>query len=134
MVKWIQIIVDQGDLNGLLPMGYCYTCGAGIPMDEAQVTKWWRKAVRRGQSSVEFNLGEAYITGFGEVKENKENTIKWIKSSAEHGHKPAQETLSKIKNGGLKPQKNTFVPNSPFVVGDDHLFLGTTVSRTKTDR
>ena len=45
-------------------------------MDEAQAVKWWRKAAKWGQPPAEFNLGEAYITGFGGVKGNKEKAIK----------------------------------------------------------
>ena len=34
-------------------------------MDEAKAIKWWRKAAKLGQPFAEFNLGEAYITGYG---------------------------------------------------------------------
>ena len=94
--------------------GNCYACGAGVPLDEAQAIKWWRKAAKQGQPSAEFSLGEAYITGYGGVKENKENAIKWIKSSAEHGHKSAQEVYGKIEKWGFENVKKYLYPKIPF--------------------
>jgi NAD+--asparagine ADP-ribosyltransferase len=91
-------------------------------MDEAQAIKLWRKAAENGQPSAEFNPGEAYITGFGGVKENREKAIKRIKSSADHGHKPAQEVFGKIEKWVFDNVKKNCIPKSHFIAGDDQPF------------
>ncbi len=92
-VKWIQKLVEQDDGWGQRSMGFCYACGYGVSMDAAKAIKWWRKAAKNEEPNAEYDLGEAYITGYGGVKENKEKAIKWIRSSAEHGNKQAQNVL-----------------------------------------
>ena len=82
-------------------------------MDEAQTIKWWRKAAKKGQPSAEFNPGEAYITGFGGEKDNREKKIKWIKSSAEHGRKSAREVFGKIEKWGYENMKNNLYLTPP---------------------
>ena len=89
-------------------------------MDEAKAIRWWRKATKLGQPFAEFNLGEAYITGYGGVKENKEKAIKWIKSSAEHGHKSAQEVYCKIEKWGFENVKKYLYPKIPFHIWRRH--------------
>jgi len=59
-----------------------------------------RQNLKKRHASAGFNLGEAYIAATGGMKENKEKAIKWIKSSAEHGHIPAQEVFVRIEKRG----------------------------------
>ena len=83
-------------------------------MDEAKAIKWWRKAAKLGQPFAEFNLGEAYITGYGGVKENKEKAIKWIKKFGGTWPQIGTGSHGKIEKWGFENVKKYLYPKIPF--------------------
>jgi uncharacterized protein len=44
-------------------MGLMYAEGQGVPEDDAEAVKWYRKAAEQGLAEAQFNLGEMYAYG-----------------------------------------------------------------------
>ena len=42
-----------------------YANGRGVPKDEAEAVKWYRKAADQGDAKAQVELGECYMCGFG---------------------------------------------------------------------
>ena len=42
-----------------------YDNGQGVPEDDMEAVKWWRKAAEQGDEAAQYNLGIAYANGIG---------------------------------------------------------------------
>ena len=66
-----------------------YHNGEGVPKDEAEAAKWYRKAAEKGLASAQHNLGLCYDNGEGVPKDEAE-AAKWYRKAAEQGYAEAQ--------------------------------------------
>ena len=46
-------------------LGFMYQEGRGVPQDDAEAAKWYRKAAERGNAHSQTNLGSMYQEGRG---------------------------------------------------------------------
>jgi uncharacterized protein len=54
---------EQGDANAQFKLGLMYYNGEGVPEDDAEAVKWYRKAAEQGLAGAQFNLGVMYAYG-----------------------------------------------------------------------
>jgi TPR repeat protein len=100
-----------------------YAKGEGVPEDDAEAVKWYRKAAEQGNAQAQSNLGLMYDNGEGVPEEDAE-AVKWIRKAAEQGDPRAQFHL------GLMYAKGKGVPEDDVAAyawysvaaasGDDH--------------
>ena len=83
---------EQGDSTAQFNLGWIYLNGKGIPKDDKQASRWFKKSAEQGHSEAQYILGRMYHSGQGVVKDNKES-VKWFRKSAEQGHPKAQNNL-----------------------------------------
>jgi TPR repeat protein len=69
-----------------------YSNGKGVPEDDAEAVKWYRKAAEQGHEFAQYNLGLMYANGRG-VAADKNEARKWYRKAAEQGHAEAQYDL-----------------------------------------
>ena len=74
-----------------------YADGAGVPQDNAEAVKWYRKAADQGHVDAQCNLGKAYYVGLG-VLESATEAMKWFRKAAEQGHEGAQDMVTAFEN------------------------------------
>ena len=67
-----------------------YDNGEGVPEDDREAAKWYRKAAEQGDASAQFNLGGMYATGEG-VPEDYVMAYVWANLSAAQGKKEAND-------------------------------------------
>ena len=48
--KTIQERADAGDVDAQFNLGVMYAYGNGVPQDDVEATKWYRKAADQGQA------------------------------------------------------------------------------------
>jgi len=60
-----------------------YAYGEGVPKDEMEAAKWYRKAAERGSALGQSNLGHAYFTGQGVAKDEIEAYKWWLLAKAQ---------------------------------------------------
>lgn len=58
--------------------------GKGIPKDEVEALKWYRKAAEQGYAPAQNILGVTYTTGHGVPNDDVE-AVKWYRKAAEQG-------------------------------------------------
>ncbi len=68
---------ESGDPKAQAELGFCYMSGTGVPKDEVEAVKWYRKAAEQGEARGQFSLGVCYENGMGVPKDEVE-AYKWL--------------------------------------------------------
>ena len=71
-----------------LCLGLSYDKGLGVPQNDMEAAKWFRKSAEQGYTEAQFCLGFCYEYGCGVVQNDKE-AIKWYRKAAAKGHDEA---------------------------------------------
>jgi len=89
----------QGEAWAQFNLGIMYDNGDGVPENDAEAVKWFRKAADQGYAVAQFNLGLMYANGEG-VPENDAEAVKWFRKAAEQGYADAQFNLGVMYANG----------------------------------
>jgi TPR repeat protein len=76
-----------------------YDNGLGVPEDDAEAVKWYRKAAEQGNASAQYYLGFMYANGEG-VPQDDAEAEKWHRKAAEQGFSFAQVGLGMMYLSG----------------------------------
>jgi uncharacterized protein len=101
---------EQGYASAQYNLGIAYANGRGVPQDDKEAVKWWRKAAEQGYASAQYNLGVMYDNGRGVPQDYKE-AAKWYRKAAEQGGADAQYNLGVMYGNGegvLKDNVNAY--------------------------
>ena len=93
------------DADALFNLGVLYENGRGVPQDDAEAVKWYRKAAEQGSASAQYNLGLLYGAGQG-VPQDYAEAVKWYRKPAEQGDWEGLEKTSEIYLGGYGVPKD----------------------------
>src|SRR6266576_6357511 len=80
----IQALAKKGDKEAQTALGNLYFEGVGVPQDDKEGFKWYRRAAEEGDAVGQNNLGACYEHGRG-VATNITNAVMWYRKSAEQG-------------------------------------------------
>ena len=78
-----------GDAMAQFHLGVMYHKGEGVPQDDAETAKWFRRAAEQGLAVAQFNFGVAYHKGMG-VPQDDAEAVRWFRRAAEQGLAQAQ--------------------------------------------
>ena len=71
--------------------------GRGVPQDEAEAVRWYRRAADQGHAAAQYNLGGLYLYAEGRgVPQDEAEATRWFRLAADQGLAAAQYNL-----GGL---------------------------------
>ena len=87
-----QPLAEQGDAKAQFNLGFMYDNGKGVPENDAEAAKWYRKAAEQGDVMAQYSLGGMYFRGEG-VSQNFTEAVKWFRKAAEQGDAYAQVNL-----------------------------------------
>jgi len=98
-VEEVRRRAEANDPAAQCQLGYLYDTGRGVPKDEVEAAKWYRKAAEQGYAVAQNNFGLACQNGRGVAKDDTE-AVKWFRKAAEQGNARAQFALGwAYKNG-----------------------------------
>ena len=80
-----------------------YEDGLGVPEDDAEAVKWWRKAAEQGFALAQNNLAIKYATGGG-IPEDFVQAYVWASLSKTGGTETASKILELLKKDMTKEQ------------------------------
>ena len=86
-------------------LGVMYDEGEGVPEDDKEAVKWYRKAAEQGHAGAQFNLALMYEEGEG-VLEDKKEAVKWYFRAVPQGHVGAQLNLGLMFAKGEGTEKD----------------------------
>lgn len=91
-------LAERGNANAEYNLGLIYQRGNGVPKDDQEAVKWFRKAADQGLVEAEFTLGWIYHDGtYGEgteVAQDYSEAFKWLRKAAGQGDAHAQQLLA----------------------------------------
>jgi len=90
---------NKGDAAAQFNLGVMYDEGDGVPEDDAEAVKWYRKAADQGLAEAQSNLGLMYANGKG-VPEDDAEAVKWYREAADQGLAGAQTNLGLMYANG----------------------------------
>ena len=73
-----------------------YEYGDGVPENDAEAVKWYRKAAKQGDANAQSNLGMMYERGDG-VGENHVLAYVWLSMAKTQGNEYAGRAIEKAK-------------------------------------
>ena len=76
-----------------------YYTDEGVPENDAEAVRWFRKAAEQGDAWAQNNLGYAYRLGWG-VPEDDAEAVRWYRKAAAQGHADAQNNLGVMYKSG----------------------------------
>lgn len=83
---------NRGNPVSQSKLGIRFANGKGVPKNQAEALKWFRKAAEQGDAWAQFTLGRCYANGFG-VPLNDIQAVSWFRKAAEQGDPIAQFDL-----------------------------------------
>jgi TPR repeat protein/S1-C subfamily serine protease len=99
---------EAGDAVSQCALGLCYYHGTGVPKDDTEAVKWYRKAADQGNAKAQYNLGVCYSEGDGVPKDAAE-AVKWYHKAADQGNVSAQFQLGFCYDKGKGVTKDSAV-------------------------
>ena len=93
----------QGKAYAQFNLGNMYDNGNGVPENDAEAVKWFRKAANQGYANAQSNLGVMYANGEG-IPENHVGAYVWWSMAKTQGHKGAKGNLEILKPQMTKQQ------------------------------
>jgi TPR repeat protein len=76
-----------------------YDHGHGVPEDDAEAVRWYRRSANRGFAAAQHNLAVMYAEGSG-VPEDDAEAVRWYLLAARQGYALAQFTLGGMYSRG----------------------------------
>jgi len=87
---------EQEDARAQNSLGVMYYNGEGVPQDDAEAVKWFRKAAEQGHAEAQYGLGFMYRYGKG-VPQDDAKAYTWFAVAAANGHELAKVDLTEVK-------------------------------------
>ena len=94
---------NQGAAYAQYNLGVMYENGMGVPENDAEAVKWYRKAADQGHAKAQSNLGVMYYNGEG-VPENHVRAYVWLSMAKTQGYESAKKGVETVKNLMTKQQ------------------------------
>ncbi|MDE0835771.1 MAG: tetratricopeptide repeat protein [Akkermansiaceae bacterium] len=94
---------EQGDADAQCNLGVMYANGEGVPEDDAEAVKWFRKAAEQGHADAQYNLGIMYAKGEG-VPEDNVLAYMWLNISAASGDVEAKNGKEVVSRAMTREQ------------------------------
>ena len=103
-IRLLLPLAEEGLAKAQVNLGLLYFNGQGVPQNDAEAVKWFRKAADQGDNFAQHNLGVIYDAGRG-VSQDRVEAVKWYQKAADHGLADAQYDLGQMyANGHGVPQ------------------------------
>ena len=92
----MKALADKGLAWAQFNLGFMYDMGEGVPENDAEAVKWYRKAADQGYADAQLNLGNMYAKGEG-VPENDIRAYVWWSMAKTQGNTKAAGNLDILK-------------------------------------
>ena len=89
-------LAEQGLATAQYNLGIMYADGLGVPENDSEAAKWYRKAADQGDAEAQFNVGNGYATGRG-VPQNNIRAYVWWSMAKTQGDADAATNIDKLK-------------------------------------
>jgi len=85
-------LAEHGHAAAQYNLGVMYEWGNGVPQDNSQALKWYKRAAELSHKDAQNNLGALYSKGEG-TEEDFVEALKWFMIAAENGSEGGQKNI-----------------------------------------
>ena len=85
---------EHGDALSQYRLGVMYSNGEGVPQDDFEAAKWFKKAAEQGYSDAQAMLGLMHLYGRGVIRDQQKGCA-LVRASAEQGDRASIEIYNK---------------------------------------
>jgi hypothetical protein len=78
----LRVRAEQGEAEAQDDLGLKYVNGEGVPNDDVEAARWYRRAADQGHAGSQVNLGFMYANGRG-VPEDDAEAVRWFRLAAD---------------------------------------------------
>ncbi|MGA6994331.1 MAG: tetratricopeptide repeat protein [Candidatus Deferrimicrobiaceae bacterium] len=96
---------NKGEAEAQTALAEMYRKGEGVPKNDAEAAKWYRKAAEQGVPEAQVNLGLMQANGQG-VPKNYGEAVEWFSKAAEQGEAKAQHGLGVMYHNGFGVERD----------------------------
>jgi hypothetical protein len=96
---------NKGDAEAQTALAERYRTGEGVPKNDAEAAKWYRKAAEQGVPEAQANLGRMQANGQG-VPRNYGEAVEWYQKAADQGNAKAQNGLGVMYHNGFGVERD----------------------------
>ncbi|MCX6907235.1 MAG: tetratricopeptide repeat protein [Verrucomicrobia bacterium] len=89
-IQALTAMAEKGDASAQFNLGVCYDEGQGVPENEVEAAKWYRKAAEQNSGAAQFNLALCHASGEGVAKDYVE-AYKWATLAVGQGNENAKK-------------------------------------------
>jgi uncharacterized protein len=90
--RYLVPCAEGGDPIAQFNLGLMYDLGDGVPQDDAEAARWYRRAAEQGVVEAQNNVGHMYASGKGVLQDDVE-ALRWYRMAADQGHAKAQHNV-----------------------------------------
>ncbi len=94
-----QPIAERGNARAQNNLGALYKLGHGVPQDDIEAVKWFRRSAAQGHRMAQYSLGLSFMEGKGVARDQAE-ARRLLRLSAEQGYADAQNELGSLLYNG----------------------------------
>ena len=100
-VQTLEQRAEQGNAIAQATLANAYRTGEGVPQDDTEAFKWYRKAAEQGVATAQRVVGHAYRTGSG-VKQDSVEAYAWFAVATSANQADGAQTMDQVK-GEVEP-------------------------------
>jgi len=89
----LQQHAETGDTEAQYQLAIRYSSGNGVPKDDLEAVKWFRKSAESGHAMAQVTLGLICREGSRGVKEDAAQAVDWFRKAANQGNANGQSEL-----------------------------------------
>ena len=89
--EWLPL-AQKGDASAQAELDFMCQDGHGLPPDDGEAAKWFRRAAEQDYADAQFALGVLYHDGRGMPQDDSE-AAKWFRRATEQGQPEAEYNL-----------------------------------------
>lgn len=98
-------LAEQGNASAQYYLAIMYHKGRGVPRDDAEAHRWYRRAASQDHQRAQYNLGIMYAKGQG-VSRDYVKAANWYRKAARLGYAKAQYNLGLMHLRGRGGARN----------------------------
>ena len=91
-LKKLMPLAESGHAAAQYNIGVMHEWGNGVPQDNSQALKWYKRSAELSHKDAQNNLGALYSKGEG-TEQNFVEALKWFLISAENGSEGGQKNI-----------------------------------------
>src|SRR6266478_2781597 len=92
-IEQVKAKAEAGDAESQVEFGRRYDKGKGVPKDQVEAVKWFRKAAEQNLAKAQLNLGLFYFDAGEGVAKDPVEAVKWYRRAVEQNFAGARYNL-----------------------------------------